>query len=76
MGPGRYKFSDYPKFGVLLKFWWLIVAPLFVPLYCTSSTSYRTRTPVRFLEAIARLAAAAREPQKHHEEIDEIEVKR
>jgi len=33
MGPGGYKFSDYPKFGVLLTIWWLIVALFIVPLY-------------------------------------------
>ena len=33
MGPGGYKFSDYPKFGILLTIWWLIVALFFVPLY-------------------------------------------
>jgi di/tricarboxylate transporter len=33
MGPGGYKFSDYPKFGILLTLWWLIVALFIVPLY-------------------------------------------
>jgi di/tricarboxylate transporter len=33
MGPGGYKFSDYPKFGILLTIWWLIVALFIVPLY-------------------------------------------
>ncbi len=33
MGPGGYKFSDYPKFGILLTIWWLIVALFVVPLY-------------------------------------------
>jgi di/tricarboxylate transporter len=33
MGPGGYKFSDYPKFGILLSIWWLIVALFIVPLY-------------------------------------------
>jgi len=33
MAPGGYKFSDYPKFGILLTIWWLIVALFIVPLY-------------------------------------------
>jgi di/tricarboxylate transporter len=33
MGPGGYRFSDYPRFGILLTIWWLIVALFIVPLY-------------------------------------------